>query len=321
MGALSKINKYTISIKLVDAKSGKIIIAEQESANDKEDLERAIYEIGARLKNTCIEWDKKRGKDFSEEKSDKTDSRFTFSLATRYNCFFEADLPKFKLPGEFTIDPGKTDICFLSEIISPSFGITDYIDLKTNIIFSHTTKFKIKSQHEQSDNNEFNYGVYIEGKNLPFYGFGFEELITLKKPHKIFIPFISLGVGYQLFVFNEKPDGDFSFHCEKKSDPVYHYPSQSYNFSFDRKSHLVYLAGELGFNVFIYKSIGLTFSLGCNWAIKQKMISNIKIKLKDSYNIEDMPDKYKDLDQKLEIDSGSNLPPAVFAQFGIIYRF
>ncbi|MFH0977044.1 MAG: CsgG/HfaB family protein [Spirochaetota bacterium] len=331
VGSLSKIAKYTLSLKIVDVKNGSIILADTESAETDAELDKAAGSIVDRIARD-IQSNNYGATTYSfNDERQKSGKAMDFGVYFRYGLIHNMEVPTIHIPNNypepFTLSEDKINTYMMELIIAPNIGLNNFIKLKPNLKYGWGLYGEAKTVGWKGINNEYtadSYYVYSYNsdnrKNFNFYSAGTGLSILFEYPFFKIKPFIGIGFGYNMYMCNNK---NYVRIYNVSSSSISDSGSQVYSFTMDGGGNILYTEFELGFSAFITDKIGLTASCIYNYTIYGNLFQNIKItKVNSSDPNGIIPPEYQDLDKKINTSSWDDkrLVPILYLQAGVVYR-
>jgi len=316
IGRVMKLNKYVVSLRLVDVRKNLILSAEKVKSDSIKDLEK----IAENLANDFLE--QLNTDNPVPKKPQLRPNRFgtkELSLYFQYSFIPLWGCPSFSLPesygGPVKIITNKTKVQALGGGISTSAGILPWLSLRGDfsvvkvlpeVSFSFDKSFTDANISGNSISEM--YPLILSGDFLAQFHWFWGSL----RPH------VALGIGYSYYHLS----GSISEHIGilGVSSSATGNSDQYYLYAENRK-HFFSLVGEAGFTFYFNNNFGITGSCNLRYTPQQTFFKKVTVE-KVSANIaaaDPIDDIYQDLDQSLAIPREDD-QLAVNFRIGFIFR-
>jgi hypothetical protein len=321
VGSLSKIAKYTLSLKIVDVKNGLIMLADSESAETDAELDKAANNIVDRIVRD-IQSNNYGAKAYVFEDSKKQSGKpMYFGVYYRYGVIPNMEIPSIHVPANYpdpiTMSTKKRDNTIMEVMIAPIIELNSYIKLRPGFNGSSGIKRGIA----QLDNTTI-HGIPsgsntilidLKNNNSNYYSIGTGIAVLFEYTFYRLVPYIGIGMGYSRY----GNTGNYPFTVRR---PVEGY-QDTYNIAIDKQINIIYTEVEIGFTAFLSEVIGFSFTGIYNYTVYGNLSHKFRVK-KTEGNGNGIPTVYQDLDKKLNMSKfdEKRLTPIWYLQFGVIYR-
>jgi len=346
IGTLTKTgNIFVITARVVDVDTGHIEFSGSERCTREEDLELATRILSVKLINSIA------GTNYSAPVrtylQDDERNRFAVGLLFRYGMLNGVYFPKLEKTADgYQFSNGEMNFQLRSVVAPISYEFTENFGLRLDLKYTEAIPEKSSGLYEFSDgwgtdlwgNNEerLDYQIWKAG----FSGYGFSLNTVFKYPIGGFSISVTPGIGVNKYT-NNKPIGNKSNGVrtsdekgilESTSLYYYHYidenNSESYNYVVHSSDTVyTYFAKlEIGGSAYISRYVEFYISLGVDYHLYSKLVSDFKIKQTGSV-IEtggNTSDDYVEFDIMNELNIKNkytgNMPPEYYVTAGFNFR-
>ena len=329
IGTLSRLgNVYSIVARVVNVETGHIEFAESERCTSEDDVEQASRFLAVRLLNRIT------GKQYSlpsrTYETGREWSRFAISGGFRYGQVYDVAVPV--VQGEKVTKENRKMMKIITIVVSPSYGISDYLTLKSNLKYYMIGTYLSDAYASQIGDygtaNSLVYAYYSDTYETPkIKGWGIAVNIQYNYPIGGFIPFASAGFGFTRFEMDDSLlNKNISYEVQHISGTPYTYDARVHEwYELSGSDYIAWMGEiELGFAFDISKYVSLVFTVGVEIPLAAQIFGDVDIKRSQRSTSGDLgliPDEDETISDTLDPDDfKGNFPPIYFIQAAVSYR-